>query len=309
MASGHSGRLLLGRRVVIPGDYTTNAHRAGRRGRQHRPRPGAVLRQLSPKAGRSVLSVASRREMVRRQWRNQHSSLERYYGLGTISGSLGGWEWFGHSGGLQGYITRTCVIPEHDLTVAGADQRHRRLGPDLGRRRDAHPARVFPARRALAQSARLDRAVVERVGRGRPRAMGNKVLTVRSRLHQSHRRCRRARDNRPRPGPHRRGGRLFELRRARPPRPRSCRQGDRGLAGGQQDAPRSQDRQGDAGALRRPGGSRRDAPQNAQAVSPQALSSVSEPTQADALQVCANSRIFASGKSERPMFTRTTWRT
>ena len=25
MASGHSGRLLLGRRVVIPGDYTTNA--------------------------------------------------------------------------------------------------------------------------------------------------------------------------------------------------------------------------------------------------------------------------------------------
>ncbi len=118
MASGHSGRLLLGRRVVIPGDYTTNAIA---------PAGGVVstagdlalfFAQLSPKAGKSVLSVASRHEMVRRQWRNQHSSLERYYGLGTISGSLGGWEWFGHSGGLQGYITRTCVIPEHDLTVA-----------------------------------------------------------------------------------------------------------------------------------------------------------------------------------------------
>ena len=118
MASGHSGRLLLGRRVVIPGDYTTNAIA---------PAGGVVstasdlalfFAQLSPKAGKSVLSVASRREMIRRQWRNQHSSLERYYGLGTISGSLGGWEWFGHSGGLQGYITRTCVIPEHDLAVA-----------------------------------------------------------------------------------------------------------------------------------------------------------------------------------------------
>jgi CubicO group peptidase (beta-lactamase class C family) len=118
MASGHSGRLLLGRRVVIPGDYTTNAIA---------PAGGVVstaadlalfFAQLSPKAGKSVLSVASRHEMVRRQWRNQHSSLERYYGLGTISGSLSGWEWFGHSGGLQGYITRTCVIPEHDLTVA-----------------------------------------------------------------------------------------------------------------------------------------------------------------------------------------------
>ena len=118
MASGHSGRLLLGRRVVIPGDYTTNAIA---------PAGGVVstasdlalfFAQLSPKSSKSVLSVASRHEMVRRQWRNQHSSLERYYGLGTISGSLSGWEWFGHSGGLQGYITRTCVIPEHDLTVA-----------------------------------------------------------------------------------------------------------------------------------------------------------------------------------------------
>jgi CubicO group peptidase (beta-lactamase class C family) len=117
MASGHSGRLLLGRRVVIPGAYSTNALA---------PAGGVVstagdlalyFAQLSPKAGRSVLSVGSRREMVRRQWRNPNSSLERYYGLGTISGSLNSWDWFGHSGGLQGYITRTCVVPEHDLTV------------------------------------------------------------------------------------------------------------------------------------------------------------------------------------------------
>jgi len=118
MASGHSGKLLLGRRVPIPGLYATNAIA---------PAGGVVstardltlfFSQLSPKARRSILTVSSRREMVRRQWRNQHSSLERYYGLGTISGTLNGWDWFGHSGGLQGYITRTCVIPQHDLTVA-----------------------------------------------------------------------------------------------------------------------------------------------------------------------------------------------
>jgi CubicO group peptidase (beta-lactamase class C family) len=118
LASGHSGKLLLGSRVVIPGRYVSNAIT---------PAGGVVstgrdlalfFGQLSPKARRSILSVASRREMVRRQWRNQHSSLERYYGLGTISGTLNGWDWFGHSGGLQGYITRTCVIPQEDLTVS-----------------------------------------------------------------------------------------------------------------------------------------------------------------------------------------------
>jgi D-alanyl-D-alanine carboxypeptidase len=42
---------------------------------------------------------------------------EQYYGLGTISGSFDGWDWFGHSGGLQGYISRTCVFPGGGLTV------------------------------------------------------------------------------------------------------------------------------------------------------------------------------------------------
>ena len=118
MATGHSGRLLLGRRVAIPGTYSTNAI-APAAGIVSTGRDLALFfGQLSPSARNSMLSVASRREMIRWQWRNQNSSLERYYGLGTISGSLAGWDWFGHSGGLQGYITRTSVIPERDLTVA-----------------------------------------------------------------------------------------------------------------------------------------------------------------------------------------------
>lgn len=35
-----------------------------------------------------------------------------------ISGALGHWEWFGHSGGLLGYISRTCLIPSHGLAIS-----------------------------------------------------------------------------------------------------------------------------------------------------------------------------------------------
>jgi CubicO group peptidase (beta-lactamase class C family) len=117
-ARGHTGRLVLGRRLTIPGDFPTNAIA---------PAVGFVstasdlaryFAQLSPKAKKSVLAEASRREMVRRQWRDPHSDLERYYGLGTISGTANGWDWFGHSGGLQGYISQTRVFPARDLTVS-----------------------------------------------------------------------------------------------------------------------------------------------------------------------------------------------
>jgi hypothetical protein len=55
--------------------------------------------------------------MIRRHWRNPHASLQGYYGLGIMSGTTAGWDWFGHSGGLQGYISRTCVIPRCELTI------------------------------------------------------------------------------------------------------------------------------------------------------------------------------------------------
>jgi D-alanyl-D-alanine carboxypeptidase len=110
--------VVLGRRLTISGNFTTNAIA---------PAGGFVstaadlvryFAQLSPKARTSVLSAASRREMVRSQWRDPRSSLERYYGLGTISGTTNGWDWFGHSGGLQGYISQTRVFPAQDLSVS-----------------------------------------------------------------------------------------------------------------------------------------------------------------------------------------------
>ena len=116
-ARGHTPSLLLGERLVIPGDYVEGTAA---------PAGGFVstaadlarwFAQLAPDAKTSVLSVASRREMTRRHWRNPHSSAEQHYGFGIISGTLGGWDWFGHGGGLQGYISRTCVVPAHGLTV------------------------------------------------------------------------------------------------------------------------------------------------------------------------------------------------
>lgn len=118
LASGHSAKLPLGHRVIFPGDQSTEAL-ASATGFVSTARDLArFFDQLSPNAKRSVLSVASRREMTRPQWRNPHLSIERHYGLGTISGKLEGWDWFGHSGGFQGYITRTACVPAAGLTIS-----------------------------------------------------------------------------------------------------------------------------------------------------------------------------------------------
>ncbi|MBI1774489.1 MAG: beta-lactamase family protein [Proteobacteria bacterium] len=117
-ARGHSTKLPLGRRVTIPGTNSTHALAAATGFISTASDLASFFNQLSPRAKASVLSPASRREMIRRQWRLPHSALERYYGLGIISGTTGEWDWFGHAGGFQGYITRTSTIPEQDLTVS-----------------------------------------------------------------------------------------------------------------------------------------------------------------------------------------------
>ncbi len=116
-ARGHTDKVLLGKRVVIPGDYSTGALA---------PASGLVatasdlaifFAQLSQRAATSVISVASRRDMTRRRLRNRHSSAGIYYGFGMIMGTADGWNWFGHTGGLQGYVSRTKTLPAQDLTV------------------------------------------------------------------------------------------------------------------------------------------------------------------------------------------------
>ena len=118
MASGHSTRLPLGRRLVIPGDNPTHAMASATGFVSTAGDLARFFAQLSPKAPRSVLSVASRREMMRRLWRDRDTAFERYYGLGLVGGQVGDWEWFGHPGSFQGFITRTALFPEPDLTVS-----------------------------------------------------------------------------------------------------------------------------------------------------------------------------------------------
>jgi CubicO group peptidase (beta-lactamase class C family) len=117
-ARGHTTRLPLDRRLVIPGDNPTNAIMPAAGFTCTAADVARFFAQLAPNARRSVLSVGSRREMTRKHWRNPHSTIEAYYGLGIMSGITGGWDWFGHTGGFQGYISRTAVIPACDITIS-----------------------------------------------------------------------------------------------------------------------------------------------------------------------------------------------
>lgn len=118
LARGHSGMRPLGRRVVIPADNPANALA---------PATGFVstaadlvrfFAQLDPAARRSLLSAASRREMIRRQWQDPHSTFANWYGLGVASGRTADCDWFGHGGGFPGVITRTSVLPAYGLAIS-----------------------------------------------------------------------------------------------------------------------------------------------------------------------------------------------
>lgn len=123
LAHGHSALLPLGERVALAGDAPSEAIA---------PAGGVVSTAadlarfyagLDPAARRSILSTDARREMIRRLWPDPDASLARWYGLGTMSGTLSGgdappWDWFGHSGVFPGYLTRTACLPGRRLAVS-----------------------------------------------------------------------------------------------------------------------------------------------------------------------------------------------
>lgn len=117
-APGHSSKLPLGKRVVIPATNPTNALAPATGFISTAADLARFNASLSPSSRKSVLSPESRREMTRRHWRDEYNSMQRWYGLGTISGTLGAWDWFGHSGGFQGTITRTVCVPSQDIAIS-----------------------------------------------------------------------------------------------------------------------------------------------------------------------------------------------
>jgi len=116
--SGHSGKVLLGRRVAIPGDNVTDALAAATGFISTAADLARFFASLDPAASASVLTPASRREMVRRQWHDPYAAAPMFYGLGTMISKVGNWDVFGHGGGFQSTISRTMVAPGHDLCVS-----------------------------------------------------------------------------------------------------------------------------------------------------------------------------------------------
>lgn len=115
-ARGHTRRLPAGKRLVIPGDNPTHAIVSAAGMVATAADTARFFAQLAPNARKSVISAASRREMTRKQWHIEQS-FEAHYGLGLSIGKTDGWNWFGHGGGFQGYISRTAVIPECEVAI------------------------------------------------------------------------------------------------------------------------------------------------------------------------------------------------
>ncbi|HZX84974.1 MAG TPA: serine hydrolase domain-containing protein [Reyranella sp.] len=118
MARGHSGRLLLERRVIVPCDQPTHAMAPAAGFVSTAADVATFYGQLVPTARSSVLQSSSRHEMTRRHWSVPHSSTPGWYGLGTMQGSFKGWDWFGHTGGLQGFVSRSLALPQQALAIS-----------------------------------------------------------------------------------------------------------------------------------------------------------------------------------------------
>jgi len=116
-ARGHTAMVPLGRRLVLKGAEPLRAIAPAGGIVSTAADTALFYNQLAPGARHSVLSRASRRDMVHRHWRNQ-SQLETFYGYGMMSGSIGSWNWFGHGGGLFGYVSRTLTLPDAGATIS-----------------------------------------------------------------------------------------------------------------------------------------------------------------------------------------------
>lgn len=118
LADGHGSALLLGTRFAVPMDQPTHALAPATGFVSTASDLARFFAALAPGARSSLLSVASRRELVRRQWPVPDTSFERHYGLGVMQGGEGDWAWFGHSGVFPGCQSHTAVLPRHGLAIS-----------------------------------------------------------------------------------------------------------------------------------------------------------------------------------------------
>lgn len=117
-ARGHTARLLSPARLVIPGENPGNAMASATGFVSTAADLARFMAQLSPGVERSVLSVDSRREMVKQVWDDPASGVVRNYSLGVYGSKPSGIDNFGHIGAFQGTITRTAMLPELGVSVS-----------------------------------------------------------------------------------------------------------------------------------------------------------------------------------------------
>lgn len=117
-ARGHTARLLSPTRLVIPGENPGNAMASATGFVSTAADLARFMAQLSPDAEHSVLSVASRREMIAQAWNDPASGVVRNYSLGVYGSKPSGIDNFGHIGAFQGTITRTAMLPAHGVSLS-----------------------------------------------------------------------------------------------------------------------------------------------------------------------------------------------
>ncbi len=117
VSNGHSLRTPFGRRP-IGRDLQTDALAAATGFVSTAADLVKYFDQLDPQSKTSFLSATSRRAMTKPRFDVPGTPLGRRYGLGIARGRVGRTEWFGHSGGFPGYLTRTCVLPSERVTFS-----------------------------------------------------------------------------------------------------------------------------------------------------------------------------------------------
>jgi D-alanyl-D-alanine carboxypeptidase len=117
-ARGHTARLPVGNRRIIPGDNETFSFAPATGYVSTASDLARFYAQLSPHATSSILSIESRREMTQPHRPDHDAPVARSYGFGVLCGNIGCWDHFGHLGRFQGFISRTAVLPAVNLTVA-----------------------------------------------------------------------------------------------------------------------------------------------------------------------------------------------
>ena len=118
LARGHTSKIPLGRRAIVPCENNTRGLASATGFVSTAADIARFFGSIDPAARKSILTPASRREMVRAQWSDQDMQMPEGYGLGLSCGEVEDWQWFGHGGGFQGCLSQTAVLRDRGIAIS-----------------------------------------------------------------------------------------------------------------------------------------------------------------------------------------------